>query len=288
MNPQADRFAASKCNVHSCKFAVAGISRHAFCNRHRPCNSEGYYDPEKCDVCMSMYSKANSDGCVGSKSLIAGLYRAMCRSSSFYYPIIWANPDFKTLYHDPLELSKLRSRSSAPAAARRPPAAHPRGSSVSNSASHFNPNSHGADAPRSPDRPSRVSSKLSRPSENPRSSFVDPSGRPTPSSDNQRRCNELPDIRAMIQNVLQEMCDFRGLAGPTVANPPPIRYPPLAVPRPFPIRYPALVVPRPFPLVPSISPYPRLAGPRAFPSLIHLFPVLAVPNHVMIFLILAS
>ena len=181
MNPQAARFPDSRCTVHSCNYAVAGISRHVFCNRHRECNNQGYYDPEKCNICRSMYSKANSDGSVGNKSLIAGLLRTMSKSTAFYHPVQWANPEFKSKFHDPLDLGKIkvRSRSSTPAAGRMPPPAHPRSSSLSNTTPHINPNSQGPDVPRVPNRPSRVSSRPSFPTEPPRASTEDHSGRPS-------------------------------------------------------------------------------------------------------------
>ena len=152
MNPQnknSVKFSASsKCDVHSCNTAVAGISRHASCNRHRPCNSGGYYNPEKCDICRSMFSKAKSEVDVG-RPLILGLFKSMRKSSSFHQPIQWINPEFKKLYYDPL----LRSRSSTPTTSRRSPAAHPRSSSVANPASHVSPDSLRPDAPLPPNGP---------------------------------------------------------------------------------------------------------------------------------------
>ena len=93
-----------KCRDSSCQYLVAGKSGHDLCNRHRECNNKGYYDPNRCNVCRSLYALASdpTNPNPRSKSTLAYIHKTMRKSTALLSPMIWAEPDFKILYHDPV------------------------------------------------------------------------------------------------------------------------------------------------------------------------------------------
>ena len=74
-----------KCNLRSCYYSVAGKSHHVICNKHRKYNNQGYYDPEKCNICRSMDNQANSNTnlAAGSKCNFSKLLRTMSKTTAF-------------------------------------------------------------------------------------------------------------------------------------------------------------------------------------------------------------
>ena len=93
-----------KCGDSSCHYSVASKSGHDLCSKHRECNNGGYYDPNRCNFCRSLYASANAPSISNPifKTTLAYIHRSMDKSSSFYYPLVWVDPEFKTLYHDPV------------------------------------------------------------------------------------------------------------------------------------------------------------------------------------------
>ena len=93
-----------KCSDNSCHYLVAGKSGHDLCNKHRECNNGGYYDPNRCNICRSLYALANAPSIPNPrcKSTLAYIHKTMRKSSAFISPFVWADPEFKPLYHDPV------------------------------------------------------------------------------------------------------------------------------------------------------------------------------------------
>ena len=109
MNPQAvnsNETEAMKCGMRSCNRSVKVESGHFLCNSHRRCNHKGIYDPERCDMCRSMFTQANSSTrlATGSKANLSLLIASMRKSTAFHRPLVWVNPDFKKLFTIPLNL----------------------------------------------------------------------------------------------------------------------------------------------------------------------------------------
>ena len=105
MNPHSvDKIPDTKCRDSSCRCLVAGTSCHVFCNWHRNCNNQGHYDPNRCNVCRSLYARANDKNYPdpNSKATLSYIHKTMRKSSSFVQPMVWIDPEFKSLYHDTL------------------------------------------------------------------------------------------------------------------------------------------------------------------------------------------
>ena len=46
----------SKCLAEECLAMISGSIDHGHCAIHRPCNSNGLYDPEACESCIKNWS----------------------------------------------------------------------------------------------------------------------------------------------------------------------------------------------------------------------------------------
>ena len=103
MNPHStDKISDFKCQASSCRYLVAGTSHHVLCNSHRECNNQGYYDPNRCNICRSLYARANDKNFPdpNCKTTISYIHKTMRKSSSFIRPLVWMDPQFKSFYHD--------------------------------------------------------------------------------------------------------------------------------------------------------------------------------------------
>ena len=103
---------AIKCGVRSCNRSEKVDSCHSLCNSHRSCNYKGKYDPERCDLCRSMFTQANSGThlATDSKANLSLLIAFMRKSTSFHQPLVRVNIDYKKSFYDPIRLIRAPSR----------------------------------------------------------------------------------------------------------------------------------------------------------------------------------